>query len=58
MGQEQHHTLAEAAEPILRQAELPAGGTVLNPVEESWAFTQYAAAAPEGEWTNRTRQGE
>jgi len=40
------------------QAEFPAMGTALNPVEEAWIFDPNAAAAPVDKLAESMQQGE
>ncbi len=47
-----------AEEPVHMQAELPAAGTSLNPIEEAWAFDENAAAAPPSKLAEAMFQGE
>jgi hypothetical protein len=40
------------------QAEFPAAGTALNPVEEPWVFSRNSMAAPADELAKAMQQGE
>ncbi|MFM1654005.1 hypothetical protein ACI7RC_18160 [Brevibacillus sp. B_LB10_24] len=44
--------------PGRQQAELPAEGTALNPVESSWVFDANASVAPPDELDRAMQQGE
>lgn len=48
----------EVVEPVHMQAELPAAGTSLNPVETDWAFNDRAGAVPIDEAATAMQQGE
>jgi hypothetical protein len=45
-------------EPAHLQAEYPATGTALNPVEEPWVFSRNSMAAPADELAKAMQQGE
>jgi hypothetical protein len=47
-----------ADEPVEMQAEFPATGTALNPVEEPWVFSRNSMAAPAEELAKAMQQGE
>ncbi|MEJ8546749.1 hypothetical protein [Brevibacillus borstelensis] len=54
---EQDQTMSRTEEAAEMQAEFPATGTPLNPVEEAWAFSS-SAAAPADELARAMQQGE
>lgn len=54
---ENREGLTPADEPAELQAEFPANGTPLNPVEESWVFSD-RAAAPADDLAKAMQQGE
>jgi hypothetical protein len=54
---ENREDLTPAGEPAQLQAEFPANGTPLNPVEESWVFSN-SAAVPADDLAKAMQQGE
>lgn len=50
--------MIQGQEAVHLQAEFPAAGTSINPMEELWTFSNSAGAAPPNQLAGAMQQGE